>query len=206
MSDFLKTAEQLRQQYGNRLPPVDKWNPDPSGKMDMLIDRQGRWFHEGEEIRRLPLVKLFASILKKEGDHYFLVTPVEKWQITVEDAPFYVVGWGIRDSDGNDLDVSGDISGLNNTILNNDDTQLLTFTTLTGDFVVVDGEHPLWVEGESPEAEPSPYVLVRNDMSGLISRPVYYQLVELALNSRPGDESDVCLYSGGKKFPLMAGH
>ena len=80
-----------QQQSSNDLPPVHLWNPPLSGDIDIVIDREGRWFHEGDEIKRASLVKLFASILTCEGDEYFLVTPVEKWRIKVDVAPLFAI-------------------------------------------------------------------------------------------------------------------
>lgn len=197
MSDILKIAEQLRQQYADRLPPVQQWNPELSGTMDMRIDRQGKWFHEGEEILRLPLVKLFSSILKREGDSYYLITPVEKWKITVEDAPFIVVACEFKRA--GELNKLKGVSSKHQDI--NDDQQIICFTTLTGDFIVVDDEHPIWVE--SDDSEPVPYVMVRNDMPALIGRNVYYQLANLALeNIDEAGAGDVAVYSAGQKFSL----
>ncbi len=193
MRDIIKVADELRQQYSGKLPPVQQWDPELSGTMDMVIDRQGKWFHNGEEILRLPLVKLFSTILKREGDDYFLITPVEKWKITVEDAPFVVVKCEVKHND--ETQSSG----------TNDDQQLLCLTTLTDDFIVVDKEHPLWVEGDS-KGEPSPYVMVRDNMPAIIGRNVYYQLVNLALSGANQNESadEVFVYSAGEKFSLKS--
>lgn len=96
---FADLLEQQRQS-AESLPPVHLWQPQLSGVMDLRIDRQGRWIHEGSEIKRQPLVKLFSRILRREGESYFLLTPVEKWQITVDVAPFFIVSANreIRDS------------------------------------------------------------------------------------------------------------
>ena len=82
----------LSLQKQKRLPPLEQWQPAKRGQVDIRIDREGRWFHEGDEIKRQPLIDLFATLLRKEGSDYFLVTPVEQMQITVEDSPFVVVG------------------------------------------------------------------------------------------------------------------
>ena len=164
-SDFdtlLQAAQQAREE--NTYPPVDQWQPDFSGKIDIRIDKQGKWHHEGSLIEREKLVKLFASILKKEGEDYFLVTPVEKWQIDVEDTPFFVTEVEIIESNGE---------------------QALLFTTATSDTVVADAEHPITVIEDQETGEPQPYVEVRNGMRGRLGRNVYY---ELASHAQPVDE------------------
>lgn len=147
----------LQQKEEKRLPPVDQWHPEREAEIDIRIAADGTWYHEGGAIRRQSLVELFASILRREGDQYFLVTPGEKLAIEVEDVPFQVV----------QLECSG--SG---------DSQRLLFKTATGDTVLADQAHPL--EVEQPDSEPAPYVLVRDGMWGRLSRNAYYQLAELA--------------------------
>ncbi len=125
----------------------------------MRIARDGTWYHLGEPIRRAPLVKLFAGLLKREGDHYYLVTPEEKWRIQVEDAPFFVI----------DVDV-----------YRRHDQQALVFTTLTGDRVVAGAENPLRVASGPVSGEPAPYLHVRGGMEGRLARAVFYRLAALA--------------------------
>jgi hypothetical protein len=187
MPDLFEQAEALQKDYASRLPPVDKWNPPLSGDIEIRIARDGRWFHEGGEIKRFELVKLFSTILKREGDDYFLVTPVEKWRISVEDAPFVVVDFS-RKGSGAD--------------------QTFVFKTWTEDIVMADEEHPLWVEkreteGESPQAEESvPYISVRNNLPGRISRNVYYHLIDQALESGQSEPDKVAIRSRGQIFYL----
>jgi len=150
---------QKNQLDGPGLPPVEKWNPPLSGDIDIRITRQGIWFHEGGEIKRQPLVKLFSSILKRENDDYFLVTPEEKWRIQVEDVPFFFTQLKVERK-GND--------------------QALVFSSTTDDLVIVDQQHPLRVAVDTESGEPSPYVLLRGGMEGLISRSVYYQLADIS--------------------------
>ncbi|MGH1470196.1 MAG: DUF1285 domain-containing protein [Cellvibrionaceae bacterium] len=170
MSDIVSFVEQLKKQFPQKLPPVHLWNPPLSGDMDMRIAVDGKWFHEGDEIRRDALVTLFSSILKKENDEYFLVTPVEKWKIQVDCAPFVVVSF----------------EQLVNQ--NASDFPVLSFLTLTDDKVFVDADHPVWVEThknlKTGREEPLPFVMVRDGLKALIHRNVYYQLVELALESQ----------------------
>ncbi|MEH6638278.1 MAG: DUF1285 domain-containing protein [Porticoccaceae bacterium] len=144
-----------------KLPPVESWNPPLSGDIDIVITRDGVWHHEGSPIKRQPLVKLFSSILKREGDDYFLVTPVEKWRMQVEDVPFLVVA---MECSSNDVDAE----------------QVLTFTTNVDDRVCAGPDNPIRVEVDPETDEPSPYLLIRRNLEGRISRSVYYQLAELA--------------------------
>lgn len=166
-----------------KLPPVERWNPPLSGDIDIRINRSGQWFHEGGEIKRKALVKLFASILKKEGNEFFLVTPVEKWRIRVEDAPFAII--------------AVDIQQRNN-------VQVLIFTTSVGDEVVAGPNNPLRV-AVNDKGEPSPYLLVRSGLEGLINRTVFYQLVDCAVaETNDGDKEKAVrgVYSLGCFFAL----
>ncbi len=126
----------------------------------MLIAHDGTWYHEGKPIRRPAMVQLFASILKREDDgDYYLVTPVEKVRIQVEDCPFVA----------NAMDTVG--SG---------ESQSIVFTTNTGETVAADGDHPIVVEADATTDEPHPTIHVRSGLHALINRPVFYRLVELA--------------------------
>lgn len=178
--DLFSQIEALQKEHGSR-PPVDKWNPALSGDIDIRIAHDGRWFHEGDEIRRLPLVKLFASILKREGDDYFLVTPVEKWRIQVEDAPLVVVDFSRRGKG---------------------EAQQLAFKTNTDDIVVADEDHPIKLQkrGEGGVDQLLPYLIVRDNLPARINRNVYYHLVDMAL-AEGGDEA-VMVRSCGCSFPL----
>tara|TARA_R110002033_G_scaffold62946_5_gene113672 strand:+ start:6115 stop:6690 length:576 start_codon:yes stop_codon:yes gene_type:complete len=140
------------------LPPVDKWDPAFCGDLDMQIKRDGTWFYQGTPIGRPGLVKLFASILKREGDDYFLVTPVEKVGITVEDAPFLAIDF---EAEGEGTD------------------QVLTFVTKTDDVTVAGPDAPIRVERDPETGEPSPYVLVRRNLEALIDRKSFYRLVDI---------------------------
>ena len=144
----------------------------------MRIARDGTWFYQGTPIGRPALVKLFASILKKEGDKYFLVTPVEKVGITVDDAPFVAI----------DFEVAGAGSD-----------QVLTFTTPVGDTAVASAELPIRVVRDADTGEPSPYVLIRSNLEALIDRKSFYRLVDL------GEHHDdwFGLWSSGTFFPII---
>ena len=168
----------VSQSKGRKLPPVHLWNPPYCGDLDIQIKRDGTWIHEGGKINRPEMVRLFSSILRKEGDSYFLVTPVEKVGITVEDVPFVAT----------DLTVSGTGS-----------KQTLTFETHVGDSVVADVDHPIRVALDEDGETPQPYVMVRSDLEARVDRKTFYRLVEL------GEVVDEWfgVTSGGVFFPLI---
>ena len=139
-------------------PPVHLWNPPFCGDLDMRIARDGTWFYLGTPIGRAPLVKLFSSIIRKDGDDYFLVTPVEKVGIIVDDAPFLAV----------DFDVEN--KGLD---------QIINFHTHVGDMAIASKANPIRVVRDKDTGEPSPYILIRSNLEALIDRKSFYRLVEL---------------------------
>lgn len=160
------------------LPPVEQWNPPFCGDIDMEIRRDGTWFYEGTPMGRVALVKLFASILIREEDKYFLVTPVEKVGIRVVDAPFVAV----------DFEVSGE-----------GETQRLTFTTNLEDITVAGPDAPLRFVRDEETGEPSPYVRVRRNLEALIDRKSFYRLVELGVHH----EGWFGVWSNGKFFGII---
>jgi uncharacterized protein len=160
------------------LPPVHLWDPPFCGDLDMRIARDGTWFYQGTPIGRKGLVKLFSSILKREDGKYFLVTPVEKVGITVEDAPFVAV----------DFEVSG--SGRE---------QSLTFVTHVDDVVEASPEHPIRVDRDPETGEPSPYILIRADLEALIDRKSFYRMVDLGVHH----ENWFGVWSGGQFFGII---
>lgn len=163
-------------------PPVHLWNPAYCGEMDMRIARDGTWFHEGTPIGRAPLVKLFAGILKLEEGRYYLVTPVEKLGIQVEDAPFVAV----------DFSVSGE-----------GDSQEITFTTNVGDEAVAGAVHPIRVTRDAETGEPSPYVMIRRGLEARIDRKSFYRLVDMG-ETAPHEGADwFGVRSGGLFFPMI---
>ena len=164
------------------LPPVHLWNPPFCGDLDMRIARDGTWFYLGTPIGRPALVKLFSSILKREGDAYFLVTPVEKVGITVDDAPFVAV----------DFEPAG--QGRD---------QTLTFETHVGDRVTAGPDHPIRVTRDPQTAEPSPYVLVRANLEALIDRKSFYRLVDIGTTEAHDGQDWFGLWSGGQFFPVI---
>ncbi|WP_187428585.1 DUF1285 domain-containing protein [Roseobacter fucihabitans] len=160
------------------LPPVHLWNPPFCGDIDMRIARDGTWFYEGTPIGRPGLVKLFSSILKKEGKNFFLVTPVEKVGIAVDDAPFVAV----------DFEVTGEGR-----------TQVLSFTTQVGDTAVASEALPIRVMRDPDTGEPSPYVLVRTELEALIDRKSFYRLVDLGTHH----DGWFGVWSSGRFFQII---
>ena len=149
IDDLFETLINL--QRSKRLPPLHVWQPEHSGVIDIRIDREGVWYHEGTRIQRQPLVDLFATILRREDDEYYLVTPAEKMKIRVEEAPFIAV----------DLDVRG--QGVSKQLL---------FSTNVGDYVVADQDHPIVMREERP------FLHIRDGLEARIQRSVFYRLVE----------------------------
>jgi uncharacterized protein len=162
---------------GRKLPPVHLWNPPFCGEMDMRIARDGTWFYQGSPIGRKPMVRLFSTVLRRDGDgRYYLVTPVEKLAIRVDDAPFVAV----------EMTAHGAGRG-----------QVLTFRTNVDDEVMAGPEHPIRV-ATAADGEPSPYLHVRDRLEALIARAVFYDLVELA-EERDGEFG---VWSAGAFFPI----
>lgn len=144
---------------GSGLPPVEKWNPEFCGDLDMRIASDGLWYYMGTPIGREALVRLFSTVLRKDEDgKTYLVTPVEKIGITVDDAPFVAVEM---------------------TVHKEDDEQALTLRTNVGDVVEVGPCNPLRFEDEDVTEGVKPYVHVRGRLDALLARPLLYQLVDL---------------------------
>ena len=166
-----------RQAPGRGLPPVHLWNPAHCGEIDIVIRRDGLWFHEGSPIGREALVRLFSTVLRKDPDGFHLVTPVEKMRITVEDAPFIAVA---VDRDG----------------------ETLRFTTNVGDVVEAGPGNPIRVDMDAATGEPRPYLHVRRGLEALIRRPVFYQLVEMGEVRDSAEGPVLGVASNGAWFPL----
>lgn len=146
----------------------------------MRIARDGSWYHEGQKIRREALVRLFASILRKdEDDQFYLVTPVEKYRVEVEETPFVATELEVLKTNGQ---------------------QQLQFTTNLGDQVIADADHPIWVVERG--GQPRPYVRVRAKLDALISRTLFYQLVELAEERKSDGKTGLFVCSSGERFLL----
>lgn len=177
--DLEKIIAEIQSGKNSNLPPVHLWQPDVVGEMDLLIDKQQQWFHEGTAFQRQSLVKLLASVMRIDDGEYFLVTPTEKMKIRVEDVPFSIV------SIITDTAESGQFEGY--TLLNNT-------------------EHSIKLDGtcqwqlRSCEGVLLPYVEVRSGLWAKMGRAAFYQLVELAQLSDDGKE--MLLHSHGNSFSL----
>lgn len=180
---MVRRAMDDRNQTNGSVPPVEKWNPPFCGDLDMEIRRDGTWFYMGTPMGRPALVRLFSSILRKdEDDHTYLVTPVEKVRIKVEDAHFLAV----------EMNVEGE-----------GPEKRISFRTNVGEIVVIDDVHPIWFEIEGKDAELKPYFRVRGRLDALVNRATMYDLVEL------GEEVDIdgqkmfALQTNGMVIPIM---
>ncbi|MBL1437292.1 MAG: DUF1285 domain-containing protein [Rhodobacteraceae bacterium] len=174
-ADSLASAAQG---FAKRGPaPVHLWNPEFCGDLDMRIARDGTWHYLGSPIGRMPLVKLFSSILKREGQDYFLVTPVEKVGIKVDDVPFIAVDFSVTDGD-------------------------FTFETNVGDLIPLGPEHPMRIE-TNEKGEPAPYVLVRSNLEARIDRKSFYRLVDLAQPHPHQGQIWLGIWSLGQFFPFI---
>lgn len=161
-------------------PPVERWNPPFCGDSYIEILRDGTWRHEGVRMTRESLVRLFASILRKDADGItYLVTPVEKVSVKVEDAPFLVV--------------RADRAGAGR-------AQTIAVTTNMGDVAAVGPEHPLRVE--TTNGEPRPYVLVRGRLEARVLRAPFYELVDWAEEEATPEGPRLGVWSGGAFFPV----
>lgn len=160
---------------GRDLPPVEEWNPSSERRIDMRIDRAGQWYYNGSVIERARMVALFSTILRKDEQEYYLVTPQEKFRIEVESVPFMVQL----------MDVTGEGR-----------QQKLEFTDNVGNTFTAGRQHRLWIEQTGEQS--IPYVIVRAQLEGRLARPVYYQLAELITEF----EGTAGVWSDGEFFLL----
>ena len=170
----------LKASGGDRLPPVESWDPPYCGDIGMAIRSDGVWMYQGSPIGRKPLVRLFSRVLRRDADgRHYLVTPVEKVDVAVVDAPFLAV----------EMEAAGQ-----------GQDQTLTFRTNVDDIVVCGADNPLRFVEETHSGGLKPYVRVRGRLDGLLTRALYYDLVELAV-----EESGILgIWSCGSFFPLRA--
>jgi hypothetical protein len=174
----------LKAQAGRGPPPVERWNPPYCGDIGMKIRSDGVWLYQGSPIGRMPLVKLFASVLRKDADgKHYLVTPAEKVDVDVADAPFLAV----------EMQVAG-----------RGREQSLTFRTNVDDIVAAGREHPLRFAVEPGSLGLKPYLLVRGRLEALVTRALYYDLVELAVEEEREGRRRIGLWSGGEYFAMPA--
>jgi len=158
----LRLEEILKHVDGQSYPPVHLWNPEFCGDIDMQIKRDGTWFYMGTPIGRKRMVRLFSTVLRRDEDgKTYLVTPVEKIGITVDDAHFVAVT----------MDVVGE-----------GEDQVISFTTNVDDTLILDKNHPMRVDIAPDTQEPSPYVVVRDRLEALIGRSIFYELVGRAVD------------------------
>jgi hypothetical protein len=179
--DLASLTKLLQAQESQGFPPVDRWNPPYCGDIGMEIRSDGTWFYQNSPIGRKPLVKLFARVLRRDPDGgHFLVTPAEKVDVNVADAPFLAVEMAIE-GDGRD--------------------QTLVFRTNVDDVVRCGPDHPLRFAAEPGTDGLKPYLLVRGRLEALVTRALYYDLVALATDDGPAGA--LAIWSGGACFPLV---
>jgi len=174
--DFEKILGDLK---ANDLPNMDSWQPPLCGDIDVHIDAQGIWRHEGVEFKRLQIPKMFARILCREGDDYFLKTPVEKWRIKVADAPFYFIHLQAKET--------------------SQGVEIILVST-TEDIITINAEHVIKLFNDAQANELFPYVHVRAGMYGKLSRNVYYELVNMATIDE--QQQELYIDSAGQRFFL----
>ena len=163
-------------------PPVHLWDPPFCGDLDIRIARDGTWYYLGTPIGRFELVKLFSSILRKDEDKYFLVTPVEKVGIKVDDAPFVAVDFSVIGSGNN---------------------QTLIFETQVGDSAKLNKENNLRVSIDQKSGEPKPYIHIRSGLEALIDRKSFYRLIEICSIKTQNNEEWFGIWSDKNFFPII---
>jgi uncharacterized protein len=163
------------------LPLIERWNPPFCGDIDMRIAADGTWFYQKTPIGRLPLVKLFASVLKREDDKYFLVTPVEKVGIVVDDAPFLAVEM---------------------TMSSGEEGRILQFRTNVDDWVAAGPDHALRFEQQPANGGLKPYLHVRRELWAKVTRALFYDLVALGEEREVGGKTMFGVMSGGEFFTM----
>jgi len=157
------------------------WQPKQTGAIDIRIAVDGTWYHDGRAFQRAALVKLFATVLCKEDNDYYLLTPAEKLSIQVEDAPFIATLVEQIDDSGRSA---------------------LVFTTNLGEKIIADEQHPIRVEINPQSSEPRPYVHVRDGLEALIGRNAFFEVLNLAeLNEQDGKKY-LTITSMGTEFNL----
>ena len=163
------------------IPPVEKWNPPFCGDIDMHILRNGKWTYMGSEIKRPAMIKLFSNIIRLDDDgHYYLVTPVEKVRIKVDDVPFVAVSMNKITKEG---------------------INCLSFRTNVQDEVLLSKENPIEIVIKNND-EPSPYITIRGNLKALISRAVYYDLINIAEEEVIDDKKFLVIKSNNISFKL----
>lgn len=175
--DLGALSQSIKSQSQTKLPPVEKWDPPFCGDMDLCIKTNGEWWHEGSPFTRQALVKLFASVLKKEDDKYFLVTPVEKIGIQVQDVPFVICDWHI------------------------DQQGRMVLSTQVGDELVLSEDNP--IELRTFQGISVPYCLVRRNLWARVHQNVLYQWVNDESLHHANDQN--LLIIGGANYQFSLG-
>ena len=161
--------------HENKVPPVELWDPPYCGEIDIKISANGDWFYNNSIFKRLSLVKLFASVIKKEAEDYFLVTPVEKVKIAVEQLPFVLTQWKWKDAEQTIMEVS----------------------TNVGDVFILDHNHPLSFDKNGDLA-----VTVRRNLQAKVHRNVFYQWVEISKEVETTEGTELIFKSANYDFSL----
>ena len=167
---------------GSKPAPVHLWNPPFCGDLEIHVDSSGRWFYQKSEIKRERLIRLFSNILKKENNKYFLVTPVEKVGITVDDVPFLATEV--------DLITKGKIT-------------LFKFTTNVGDCIYLKENNQFKILFKKSTDEPQPYVNVRSNLFAKIDRKSFYRLVDFCTETTYKGKNWLGFHSNNRFFPLV---
>ncbi|MGO1461049.1 MAG: DUF1285 domain-containing protein [Marinobacter sp.] len=163
-------------------PPLEQWHPELSGEMDLRISRDGLWIHKGEPMGREAIVKLFSTILRREDDgQYYLLTPVEKWRIQVEDTPLLA----------HSLEVTG-----------TGEQQIIKLTTNVGETLEVGDEHPLKVDSYKDSAQPRPIIRVRHGVDARLVTAAYYDLAEHVVEQKIEGKSVLGVFSHGNFYKI----
>ena len=171
ISQYLKNAQSS---HKRSIPPLDQWHPKHCGAMDLKVKANGEWWHEGQLIKRQAMIELFATVLWKEEDKFYLKTPVEQIEIEVEDEPLFV-------NQVDQVEIAGKI--------------YLQLTTTTHDVVIVDEDHPIFMRAFQGELRP--YVHVRFGINALIQRAAFFHLVEMGeLRDDAEGQAKLSLQSG----------
>jgi len=176
-------ADQIKAGTGAKSkPPLDLWHPELSGDIDIVVNRKGQWLHEGKPIAREAIVRLFSTILRREEDgHYYLVTPVEKWRIQVEDTPLLA----------HSLTVQGQ-----------GEQQALSVTTSVGEVLPIDEDHPLSVGTYTETGEPRPVIRLPHGLEARLVTSAYYELVDLVATDGAGPDAPAGVWSHGNFYQI----
>ncbi|WP_110974274.1 DUF1285 domain-containing protein [Acinetobacter sp. WCHAc060042] len=174
LTDIAQYIKDGQSGHKRSIPPLDQWHPKHCGAMDLKVLANGEWWHEGQLIKRPAMIELFATVLWKEEDKFYLKTPVEQIEIEVEDEPLFV-------NQVDQVEIAGKI--------------YLQLTTTTQDVVIVDEAHPIFMR--TFQGELRPYVHVRFGINALIQRAAFFHLVEMGELSDDADgQAKLCLQSG----------